>query len=209
MLVIDELISKIKELNNPTVIGLDPRYDMLPNCIKSSFGTDIKSVCSAMWEFNQNLIDNVTDIKSVCSAMWEFNQNLIDNVCDIIPAVKPQAAFYEALGLDGIELLKKTCEYAKQKGMFVILDAKRGDIGSTSKAYSNAYLGKTKIVENEYSLYDVDFLTVNPYLGVDGIKPFTEDCEKYNKGIFVLVKTSNPSSSELQDLKLESRRNCL
>lgn len=188
MLVIDELISKIKELNNPTVIGLDPRYDMLPNCIKSSFGTDIKSVCSAM---------------------WEFNQNLIDNVCDIIPAVKPQAAFYEALGLDGIELLKKTCEFAKQKGMFVILDAKRGDIGSTSKAYSNAYLGKTKIVENEYSLYDVDFLTVNPYLGVDGIKPFTEDCEKYNKGIFVLVKTSNPSSSELQDLKLESRRNCL
>ncbi len=188
MLVIDELISKIKELNNPTVIGLDPRYDMLPNCIKSSFGTDIKSVCSAM---------------------LEFNKSLIDNVCDIIPAVKPQAAFYEALGLDGIELLKKTCEFAKQKGMFVILDAKRGDIGSTSKAYSNAYLGKTKIVENEYSLYDVDFLTVNPYLGVDGIKPFTEDCEKYNKGIFVLVKTSNPSSSELQDLKLESRRNCL
>ena len=182
MFAIDELIGKIKEMNNPTVIGLDPRYDMLPECIKSKYGTDLKSVCSAM---------------------WEFNKNLIDNVCDIIPAVKPQAAFYETLGLDGIELLKKTCNYAKEKGMIVILDAKRGDIGSTSKAYSNAYLGKTKVGENEYSSYDVDFLTVNPYLGVDGIKPFVEDCEKYEKGIFVLVKTSNPSSSELQDLRLE------
>lgn len=182
MFAIDELIGKIKEINNPTVIGLDPRYDILPECIKSKYGTDLKSVCSAM---------------------WEFNKNLIDNVCDIIPAVKPQAAFYEALGLDGIELLKKTCNYAKEKGMIVILDAKRGDIGSTSKAYSNAYLGKTKVGENEYSSYDVDFLTVNPYLGVDGIKPFVEDCEKYEKGIFVLVKTSNPSSSELQDLRLE------
>ena len=182
MLIIDELINKIKEMNNPTVIGLDPRYDMFPNCIKSSFGTDIKSVCEAG---------------------WEYNKVLIDSVYDIVPAVKPQSAFYEALGTYGMELLRKTCEYAKSKGMVVILDAKRGDIGSTSKAYSNAYLGRTKIENQEKSFYDIDFITVNPYLGIDGIKPFVEDCEKYDKGIFVLVKTSNPSSSELQDLKLE------
>lgn len=175
MRVIDKLIDRIKKLDNPTVIGLDPRYEMLPECIKAKYGTDRNSICDAM---------------------LEFNQKLIDSVYDIIPAVKPQAAFYEMLGISGIELLKKTCEYAKSKGMIVILDAKRGDIGSTSKAYSNAYLG----IDSEYS---VDFLTVNPYLGVDGIKPFVEDCEKNDKGIFVLVKTSNPSSSELQDLKLE------
>ena len=179
----DKLINRIKETNNPTVIGLDPRYDMLPNCIKEKYGTDIKSVCEAVWEYNKTILDNINDI---------------------IPAVKPQAAFYEALGVDGMELLRKTCSYAKEKGMVVILDAKRGDIGSTSAAYSNAYLGETKIADNLYSLYENDFLTVNPYLGVDGIKPFVDDCKKYDKGIFVLVKTSNPSSSELQDLKLES-----
>ena len=183
MNAMDKLINRIKETNNPTVIGLDPRYDMLPNCIKEKYGTDIKSVCEAVWEYNKTILDNINDI---------------------IPAVKPQAAFYEALGVDGMELLRKTCSYAKEKGMVVILDAKRGDIGSTSAAYSNAYLGETKIADNLYSLYENDFLTVNPYLGVDGIKPFVDDCKKYDKGIFVLVKTSNPSSSELQDLKLES-----
>ena len=173
MIAIDKLIKKIKEMNNPTVIGLDPRYNMLPECIKSKYGTDLKSVCDAF---------------------LEYNKKLIDSVYDIIPAVKPQAAFYEMLGPDGIELLRKTCEYASDKEMFVILDAKRGDIGSTSAGYSSAYLGKTKIQDSEYSSYNVDFLTVNPYLGVDGIKPFVEDCEKYDKGIFILVKTSNPSS---------------
>jgi len=112
-------------------------------------------------------------------------------------------------GVDGIELLKKTCSYAKEKGMIVILDAKRGDIGSTSSGYSSAYLGKTKIQDNEYSLFDVDFLTVNPYLGIDGITPFIEDCKKYNKGLFILVRTSNPSSQEIQLLKLEDRKNSL
>lgn len=183
MNAIDRLINKIKEMDNPTVIGLDPRYDMLPNCIKEKYGTDIKSVCDAT---------------------WEYNKTVIDNVCNIIPAVKPQAAFYEALGIDGMELLRKTCSYAKQKGMIVILDAKRGDIGSTSSGYSSAYLGETKIADKSYNLYDVDFLTVNPYFGIDGIKPFIDDCKKYDKGIFILVKTSNPSSSELQDLKLEN-----
>ena len=183
MKAIDRLINKIKETNNPTVLGLDPRYDMLPDCIKSKYGTDIKSVCEAG---------------------WEYNKALIDSTYDIIPAIKPQAAFYECLGVEGIELLRKTCSYAKEKGMIVILDAKRGDIGSTSSGYSSAYLGKTKIKDEEYSLFDVDFLTVNPYLGIDGVKPFIEDCKKYDKGLFILVRTSNPSSEELQTLKLEN-----
>lgn len=180
---IDRLINKIKEMNNPTVIGLDPRYDMIPECVRNKYGTDIKGVCDAA---------------------WEYLKALIDATYDIIPAVKPQSAFYEVFGPEGIELLRKTCSYAKEKGMIVILDAKRGDIGSTSAGYSNAYLGKTKINDKEISLFDADFLTVNPYLGIDGIKPFVEDSKKYGKGIFILVKTSNPSSAELQDLKLES-----
>ena len=179
---IDRLIDKIKEMNNPTVIGLDPRYDMLPNSIKSKYGTDLKSVSEAI---------------------LEYNYKLIDSVCDIVPAVKPQIAFYEMFGTDGIKAFCDTCKYAKSKGMIVIADMKRGDIGTTAQGYSNAAIGETPIGEKSYSIFDVDFVTVNPYLGTDGIKPFIEDCKKYNKGIFVLVKTSNKSSGELQDLKLE------
>lgn len=179
----DILINKIKEMNNPTVIGLDPRYDMLPECIKSKYGTDIKSVCEGI---------------------LEYNKALIDATYDIIPAVKPQIAFYEMFGVDGINCFKETCKYAKEKGMVVIADVKRGDIGSTAAGYSNAYLGETPVGDKKESFYDIDFVTVNPYLGVDGIKPFIEDSKKYGKGIFILVKTSNPSSAELQDLKLES-----
>lgn len=180
---IDVLITKIKEKNNPTVIGLDPRYDMLPNCIKEKYGTDVKSVCEGI---------------------LEYNKALIDATYDIIPAVKPQIAFYEMFGVDGINCFKETCKYAKEKGMVVIADVKRGDIGSTAAGYSNAYLGETLVGDKKESFFDIDFVTVNPYLGVDGIKPFIEDAKKYGKGIFILVKTSNPSSSELQDLKLES-----
>ncbi len=178
---IDELIEKIKEMDNPTVIGLDPRYDMLPDCIKNKYNKDINGICEAF---------------------LEFNMKLIDSVCDIIPAVKPQMAFYEVYGPKGIECFRKTCEYAKSKGMIVIADGKRGDIGSTAAGYSNAYLGACD-ENNSKSMYDIDFLTVNPYLGSDGIKPFIKDCETYSKGIFVLVKTSNPSSGELQDLELK------
>ena len=174
-MIIDNLIDRIKEMNNPTVIGLDPRYDLVPEEIKNKYSGDNSGICKAC---------------------LEFNKGLIDSIYDVIPAVKPQAAFYEALGLDGIEMLKETCNYAKQKGMIVILDAKRGDIGTTSKAYSKAYL--------EDREFNVDFLTVNPYLGSDGIIPFVEDCEKFDKGLFILVRTSNPSSSELQNLKLEN-----
>ena len=181
---IDLLIDKIKETNNPTVIGLDPRYDMLPNCIKEKYGNN--------------------SFKDVCDGILEFNKTLIDNVYDIIPAVKPQIAFYEMFGPEGIECFRKTCSYAKEKGMIVIADIKRGDIGSTAEGYSNAYIGKTKLGDREEKLYDIDFVTVNPYLGIDGIKPFIEDSKNHNKGIFVLVRTSNKSSSELQSLKLEN-----
>ena len=180
--VMDLLIDRIKSTNNPTVMGLDPRYEMIPEVVRKKYGTDFKSVCEAI---------------------LEYNKTLIDSVADIIPAIKPQIAFYEMFGVDGIECFKKTCEYAKEKGMIIIADVKRGDIGSTAAGYSNAYIGKTSLGDEERALYDIDFVTVNPYLGIDGVKPFIDDMKKYNKGIFVLVKTSNPSSGELQDLMLE------
>ena len=179
---IDLLIDKIKETGNPTVMGLDPRYEMLPECIKTKYATDVKSVCEGI---------------------LEYNKSLIDSVYDIVPAVKPQIAFYEMFGIEGMKCFKETCKYAKEKGMIVIADIKRGDIGTTAAGYSNAYLGKTLVGDSEENFYDIDFVTVNPYLGIDGVKPFIEDCKKYNKGIFILVKTSNKSSGELQDLKLE------
>ena len=181
-IAIDLLIDKIKEKNNPTVIGLDPRYNMIPSFIKEKYGKDIKGVCDAI---------------------LEYNKRLIDSTYDIIPAVKPQIAFYEMYGIEGLKAFKETCKYAKEKGMVVIADIKRGDIGTTAAAYSNAFLGKTDLNDNLYSAFDVEFVTVNPYLGSDGILPFIEDCRKYNKGIFILVKTSNKSSGELQDIKTE------
>ena len=181
--IIDQLIEKIKIMKNPTVIGLDPRYEMLPKCVKEKYPKTLEGVGQAI---------------------IEYNKELIDAIYDIIPAIKPQIAFYEMYGISGMQAFKETCEYAKQKGMFVIADIKRGDIGSTAQGYSNAYLGKTKIEENEQSLYDIDFVTVNPYMGTDCVKPFIDDCKKYNKGLFILVKTSNPSSGELQDEKLEN-----
>ena len=181
--IIDQLIEKIKIMKNPTVIGLDPRYEMLPKCVKDKYPKTLEGVGQAI---------------------IEYNKALIDAIYDIIPAIKPQIAFYEMYGIPGMQAFKETCEYAKQKGMFVIADIKRGDIGSTAQGYSNAYLGKTKIEENEQSLYDIDFVTVNPYMGTDCVKPFIDDCKKYNKGLFILVKTSNPSSGELQDVKLEN-----
>ena len=183
MNAIDRLIDKIKQTNNPTVMGLDPRFDMLPKCVTDKYDKTLEGVSKAI---------------------LEYNKALIDETCDIIPAVKPQIAFYEMFGIPGLEAFKETCKYAKEKGMIVIADIKRGDIGSTAQGYSNAFLGKTKIGDLEESIFDVDFVTVNPYMGTDCIKPFVEDCKKYDKGIFILVKTSNPSSGELQDLKLEN-----
>ncbi len=182
MNAIDRLIDKIKETNNPTVMGLDPRYEILPKCIADKYSKNLEGMSKAI---------------------IEYNKKLIDATYDIIPAIKPQIAFYEMFGIHGIEAFYKTCKYAKEKGMIVIADIKRGDIGSTAQGYSNAYLGKTKIGDIEDSVFDVDFITVNPYMGTDCIKPFIEDCKKYDKGIFILVKTSNPSSGELQDVKLQ------
>ena len=184
MNAIDNLIEKIKETNSPIVMGLDPRYEMIPEIVRKKYSNDLEGISKAI---------------------LEYNKELIDNTYDIIPAIKPQLAFYEMFGIEGMKAFKETCEYAKEKGMIVIADAKRGDIGSTAKGYSNAYLGKTTIGKEEIEVFkNIDFLTVNPYMGVDSIKPFIEDCIKYDKGIFVLVKTSNPSSGELQDLKLEN-----
>ncbi len=181
--MMDRLIDKIKETNNPTVIGIDPKYDMIPECIKN--------------KYEQNM-------EGVAKAIEEFNKALIDATFDIIPAVKINIAFYEMYGLEGIKVFEETYKYAKEKGMLVMADIKRGDIGSTSKAYSNAFLGRTQIGEKEEKIYDVDFVTLNPYMGIDSVKPFIEDCKKYNKGAFIIVKTSNPSSGDLQDLKLEN-----
>ncbi len=184
MNAIDNLINKIKETNNPTVMGLDPRYDMIPEIVRKKY---------------------TNDLEGISKAILEYNKELIDNTYDIIPAIKPQLAFYEMFGIEGMKAFKETCKYAKEKGMVVIADAKRGDIGSTAKGYSNAYLGQTTLGEDKISVFDnIDFLTVNPYMGSDSIKPFVEECIEFDKGIFVLVKTSNPSSGELQDLKLEN-----
>ena len=184
-IAIDRLIEKIKETQNPTVIGLDPRYEMLPKCVTNKYPKTLEGVASSI---------------------IEYNKAVIDNVCDIIPAVKPQIAFYEMYGIPGMNAFLETCKYAKQKGMIVIADIKRGDIGTTAKGYSNAFLGKTKIGDIEETIFDADFVTVNPYMGSDSINPFIEDCEKYGKGIFVLAKTSNPSSGELQDLELKNNK---
>ena len=181
--MMDKLINKIKETNNPTVIGIDPNYENIPKYIKSKYDETMEGVAQAI---------------------LEFNKILIDATYDIIPAVKINIAFYEMYGLEGMKTFEKTCNYAKEKGMIVIADIKRGDIGTTARAYSNAFLGKTKIGEKEESVYDVDFVTLNAYMGIDAIKPFIEDSKKYNKGAFILVKTSNPSSGELQDEKLET-----
>ena len=143
-------------------------------------------------------------LDGVAQAILEFNKKLIDSTKDIIPAVKVQIAFYEMYGLPGMKAFEETCKYAKEQGMIVIADIKRGDIGTTAAAYSSAFLGKTLINNKETDIYDVDFVTLNPYMGIDSVKPFIDDCKKYNKGAFILVKTSNPSSGDLQDLKLET-----
>lgn len=179
---VDLLVKKIKEKSNPSVAGLDPKIDYVPKYIREK----------AYAEYGKNL-------KGATEAIWEFNKGLIDALYDVVPAVKPQSAFYEMYGLPGEEVLHRTISYAKEKGLYIILDVKRNDIGSTAEAYSKAYLGKVEIEGELVDACPVDCVTVNPYLGTDGIKPFVDDCKAYDKAIFALVKTSNPSSGELQD----------
>lgn len=180
---VDLLVQKIKEKGNPSVSGLDPKIEYVPEYIRKK----------AYAEYGQNL-------KGATEAIWEFNKGLIDALYDVVPAVKPQSAFYEMYGLCGEEVMHRTISYAKEKGLYIILDVKRNDIGSTAEAYSKAYLGKVDIDGVECEPCPVDCVTVNPYLGTDGIQPFVNDCKTFDKAIFALVKTSNPSSGELQDL---------
>ena len=181
--MMDELIKRIKQKNSPIVMGIDPRYEMIPEIIKSQFPKDMAGFAES------------TVI---------FAKGLIDATYDIIPAIKPQLAYFEMMGPNGLEAFQEIVDYAKSKDLIVIADAKRGDIGTTSQGYSNTFLGATPIAEHEEKIYDTDFVTVNPYMGTDCVKPFIDDSKKYSKGVFVLVKTSNKSSGELQDLKLEN-----
>lgn len=185
---LDRLIEKIAEKQNPTVAGLDPKLDFVPEYIKKK----------AFAKYGETL-------RGAAKALLRFNKELIDALCDIVPAVKPQAAYYEMYGYAGVKTLYKTQEYARSKGMFVITDGKRNDIGSTMEAYAAAHLGKTKVGSAEYEPFIADALTVNGYLGSDGITPVIKVCKEYDKGIFVLAKTSNPSSGELQDMKIGDR----
>jgi orotidine-5'-phosphate decarboxylase len=180
---VDRLITAIKKYDNPTVAGLDPTLDYVPAAIRNE----------AFRVYGNNF-------RGAAEAIIVFNKRLIDALCDIVPAVKPQLAYYEMYGIEGIRAFDETCRYAREKGLLVIADGKRNDIGTTAQAYSAAYLGKTKIDDSVHSAFDADALTVNPYLGYDGIKPFINDCAESGKGIFVLVKTSNKSSGQLQDL---------
>ncbi len=182
----DRLIQKISEKNNPTVAGLDPKLDYIPDHIKEE----------AYTKYGKTL-------EGAAEAIFAFNKGLIDALCDVVPAVKPQSAYYEMYGWQGVRTLAKTIEYAKQKGLFVITDAKRNDIGATMQAYSAAHIGHTDIEGEKIEAFGADALTVNGYLGTDGIKPLLDICKADDKGIFVLVKTSNPSSGELQDKKLD------
>lgn len=186
-MALDRLIEKIEQVQNPTVAGLDPKLDYVPEYIKEK----------CFDKYGETL-------KGAAKALLEFNKGLIDALYDIVPAVKPQAAYYEMYGAPGMKTLYKTQEYARSKGMFVITDGKRNDIGSTMDAYAAAHLGKVKIGREEYEPFLGDALTVNGYLGSDGIKPLINVCREYDKGIFVLVKTSNPSSGELQDKQIGS-----
>ena len=181
--MMDNLINKIKEKNSPIVMGIDPRYEMIPDIIKLKYPKDMAGFAK--------------------SAVV-FAKKLIDATYDIIPAIKPQLAYFEMMGPNGLDAFKEIVDYAKSKDLIVIADAKRGDIGTTSQGYANTFLGETTLNDYKEKIYDADFVTVNPYMGTDCVKPFIEDSKKYGKGVFVLVKTSNKSSGELQDLKLEN-----
>ncbi|MBQ5640590.1 MAG: orotidine-5'-phosphate decarboxylase [Ruminococcus sp.] len=181
----DRLIENIIEKQNPTVAGLDPKLDYVP--------ASVKDACFAQYG---------KTLEGAAAALLAFNKAIIDQICDIVPAVKPQAAYYEMYGWQGVRALAETIAYAQQKGMFVMTDGKRNDIGTTMEAYATAHLGTTDVAGEAIDAFGADALTVNGYLGTDGIQPLVKICQEKDKGIFVLVKTSNPSSGELQDLKL-------
>ncbi len=186
--MISRLVEKIQKTNAPIVVGLDPKLSFIPeDMLRSSFE------------------EKGRNPEGAAEAFFRFNKEIIDNIYDIVPAVKPQIAMYEELGIPGLITFKKTVDYAKEKGLIVIADIKRGDIGSTSESYAVGHLGSVTIDGESFEGFSEDFATVNPYLGSDGVKPFIDVCNRNDKGIFVLVKTSNPSSGEFQDRLIDGR----
>ena len=186
--MINKLISNIRKTNAPIVVGLDPMLNYIPEHIQKK----------AFAEFGETL-------EGAAEAIWQYNKGIVDATYDLIPAVKPQIAMYEQFGIPGLVAYKKTVDYCKAKDLVVIGDIKRGDIGSTSTAYAVGHLGHVQVGSKKYAGFDEDFATVNPYLGSDGVKPFMDICKEEKKGIFVLVKTSNPSSGEFQDREIDGR----
>ncbi|MBR1852325.1 MAG: orotidine-5'-phosphate decarboxylase [Lachnospiraceae bacterium] len=186
--MINKLIEKIQKTGAPIVVGLDPMMKYVPEHIQKS----------AFAEHGETL-------EGAAEAIWQYNKGIVDAIYDLVPAVKPQVAMYEQFGIPGMIAFKKTVDYCKEKGLVVIGDVKRGDIGSTSEAYAVGHLGKVSVGSNSYYGFDEDFVTVNPYLGSDGVKPFMKVCKEEKKGIFILVKTSNPSSGEFQDQLIDEK----
>lgn len=186
--MINQLVKRIKELEAPIVVGLDPMWNYIPQHIQKK----------AVDEMGETL-------EAAAEAVWQYNKGIVDAICDIVPAVKPQIAMYEQFGIPGLMAFHKTVEYCKSKDLVVIGDIKRGDIGSTSAAYATAHLGKVQVGSQICQPFNEDFVTVNPYLGSDGVQPFIDVCKEEKKGIFVLVKTSNPSSGEFQDRLIDGR----
>ena len=186
--MINKLVANIKKTNAPIVVGLDPMLNYIPEHVQKK----------AFAEFGETL-------EGAAEAIWQFNKEIVDKTYDLIPAVKPQIAMYEQFGIPGLEAFKKTVDYCKEKGLVVIGDIKRGDIGSTSAAYAVGHLGHVQVGSKSYAPFDEDFVTVNPYLGSDGVNPFIDNCKEENKGLFILVKTSNPSSGEFQDQLVDGR----
>lgn len=186
--MIQTLIRKIEQLGAPIVVGLDPMLDYVPEHI-------LKKAYSNKGE----------NLEGIAEAIWQYNKGIIDATYDIIPAVKPQIAMYEQFGIEGLKVYKQTIDYCKEKGLVVIGDVKRGDIGSTAIAYATGHLGKVTIGGKDYRGFNEDFITVNPYTGSDGILPFIDVCKEEKKGLFILVKTSNPSSGEFQDQLIGDR----
>ena len=183
--MIEKLVERIKKLEAPIVVGLDPTLNFVPGFL-----------------LDKAVNEKGETLEAAADAIFEFNKKIVDAVYDLIPAVKPQIAMYEQFGIPGLMAFKKTLDYCREKGLLVIGDAKRGDIGSTSTAYAIGHIGKVKVGSTEIAPFDEDFLTINPYMGSDSVVPFVEECKKYDKGLFILVKTSNPSSGEFQDQKV-------
>lgn len=186
--MINKLIEKIKKTKAPIVVGLDPMLSYVPeHLLKKSYE-----------EFGETL-------EGAADAIWQFNKGIIDHVCDLIPAVKPQIAMYEQFGVEGLKVFQKTVDYCHEKDLIVIGDVKRGDIGSTSAAYAVGHLGRVAVGSKQIPAFNEDFATINPYFGTDGVKPFLDVCQEEKKGLFLLVKTSNPSSGEFQDRLIDGR----